>query len=207
MEYIYILKLKNNKYYIGKTQDVENRFKQHINGVGSSWTKKYKPISIIKQIKSTSQFDEDKYVKEYMAKYGIENVRGGTYTSIELDDISLFQLQKELWHSKNLCTRCGRNTHFIKDCYAKTDIDGNILEKADTSSDYEDTSSDYENVWCCSYCNKEFETENGARFHENNYCKKKYNNYSYKTNNQKYYNKHCDICGKSGHREENCYFL
>ena len=127
MEYIYILKLKNNKYYIGKTQDVEKRFMQHINGVGSSWTKKYKPVSIIKQIKSTSQFDEDKYVKEYMSKYGIENVRGGTYTSIELDDISLFQLQKELWHSKNLCTRCGRNTHFINKCYASTHKQGTFL--------------------------------------------------------------------------------
>lgn len=171
MEYIYILKLKNNKYYIGKTQDVENRFKQHINGVGSSWTKKYKPVSIIKQIKSTSQFDEDKYVKEYMSKYGIENVRGGTYTSIELDEVSLFQLQKELWHSKNLCTRCGRNSHFVKDCYAKTDVNGNIIDD-DTSSSNTDT--EYQEVWCCNYCNKEFETENGARFHENNYCKNKY---------------------------------
>ena len=191
MEYIYILKLKNNKYYIGKTYNIDNRYEQHLNGTGSSWTKKYKPVSIIKQIKSTSQFDEDKYVKEYMAKYGIENVRGGTYTSIELDDISLFQLQKELWHSKNLCTRCGRNSHFVKDCYAKSDTD-----------------TKYQKVWCCSYCNKEFETENGARFHENNYCKNKYKSgykSGYKSNNQKYYNnKPCGICGKKGHREVNC---
>lgn len=132
-----------------------------------------------------------------MSKYGIDNVRGGSYTSIELDEISLLTLQKELWHSKNLCTRCGRNTHFAKDCYAKIDIDGNILENEDTSSDYED-------VWCCSYCNKEFETENGARFHENNYCKNKYKS-GYKSNNQKYYNnKPCGICGKKGHREVNC---
>jgi predicted GIY-YIG superfamily endonuclease len=135
MEFIYILKLKNNKYYIGKTQNVENRYEQHLNGNGSSWTKKYKPISIIKQIKSTSQFDEDKYVKEYMSKYGIENVRGGTYSSIELDEVSLFQLQKELWHSKNLCTRCGRNSHFVKDCYAKTDVNGNLIDNDTTDSD------------------------------------------------------------------------
>ena len=204
MEYIYILKLKNNKYYIGKTQNVENRYEQHLNGNGSSWTKKYKPVSIIKQIKSTSQFDEDKYVKEYMLKYGIKNVRGGTYSSIELDKVSLFQLQKELWHSKNLCTRCGRNSHFVKDCYAKTDINGNVIDD-DTSSS--DTDTEYQEVWCCSYCNKEFETENGARFHENNYCKNKYKS-GYKSNNQKYYNnKPCDICGKKGDREINCYYM
>ena len=49
MNFIYILKLKNNKYYISKTQNVENRYEQHLNGKGSSWTKKYKQISIIKK--------------------------------------------------------------------------------------------------------------------------------------------------------------
>ena len=53
MEYIYILKLKNSKYYVGKTQNIEKRYEQHVNGTGSAWTKKYKPLSIIKRIKST----------------------------------------------------------------------------------------------------------------------------------------------------------
>jgi hypothetical protein len=211
MEYIYILKLKNNKYYIGKTFNVDNRYEQHLNGIGSSWTKKYKPLSILKKILSTSPFDEDKYVKEYMSKYGIDNVRGGSYTSIELDEISLLTLQKELWHSKNLCTRCGRNTHFAKDCYAKTDIDGNLIDndkslyytETESSSPSSSSSSSYQEVWCCSYCNKEYDSENGARFHENFYCKNKY-----KTNKQKYYNnKSCGICGKKGHREVNCNFF
>lgn len=204
MEYIYILKLKNNKYYIGKTFNVDNRYEQHLNGIGSSWTKKYKPISILKKILSTSPFDEDKYVKEYMSKYGIDNVRGGSYTSIELDNISLLTLEKELWHSKNLCTRCGRNTHFAKDCYAKTDIDGNLIDNNKSSSYTKTKSSSYQEVWYCSYCNKEFDSENGARFHENFYCKNKHK-LGYKTNKQKYYNnKPCGICGKKGHREVNC---
>ena len=80
-------------------------------------------------------------------------------------------------------------------------INGNIIDN-DTSSS--DTDTEYQEVWCCSYCNKEFETENGARFHENNYCKNKYKS-GYKSNNQKYYNnKPCCICGKKGHREVNC---
>ena len=82
----------------------------------------------MKIIVSTSYFDEDKYVKEYMAKYGIENVRGGTYSNIVLDDNSILVLEKEIRHSKNLCTRCGRNTHFIKHCYANTDSNGVIIE-------------------------------------------------------------------------------
>ena len=127
MEHIYILKLEDGKYYIGKTKNVEKRWTEHITGNGSGWTKKYKPMSLSKTVVSTSYFDEDKYVKEYMSKYGIENVRGGTYSNIDLDTNCISLLEKEIRHSKNLCTRCGRNTHFIKDCYAKTDSNDNII--------------------------------------------------------------------------------
>ena len=67
---IYILKLKNNKYYVGKSNDVNKRFQQHVSGSGSSWTATHEPIKILKVIENASQFDEDKYVKEYMNKYG-----------------------------------------------------------------------------------------------------------------------------------------
>jgi predicted GIY-YIG superfamily endonuclease len=63
----------------------------------------------------------------------------------------------------NICFRCGREGHYADSCYATTDVNG----------DYLDDESEVE-VWCCSYCNKEFNTEKGARFHENKYCKKKY---------------------------------
>lgn len=127
MEQIYIIKLEKSKYYIGKTRNIDKRWEEHLTGNGSGWTKKYKPTSLITTIKSTSQFDEDKYVKEYMAKYGIDNVRGGTYSNIVLDANSIAVLEKEIWHSKNLCTRCGRDSHYIKECYAKTDVDGAII--------------------------------------------------------------------------------
>ena len=127
MEQIYILKLRAGKYYIGKTRNIEKRYEEHLTGTGSGWTKKHKPLSLIKTIKSTSQFDEDKYVKEYMAKYGIENVRGGSYSNIVLDENSIAVLEKEIRHSNNVCMRCGRDTHYIKDCYATTDVDGAII--------------------------------------------------------------------------------
>jgi predicted GIY-YIG superfamily endonuclease len=130
MELIYIIKLEKGKYYIGKTRNIDKRWEEHLTGNGSGWTKKYKPLSLITTIKSTSQFDEDKYVKEYMAKYGIDNVRGGTYSNIVLDANSIAVLEKEIWHSKNLCTRCGRDSHYIKECYAKTDVDGAIIDEA-----------------------------------------------------------------------------
>ena len=37
------LQLENNKYYVGKTTNLDFRIEQHFNSSGSQWTKKYKP--------------------------------------------------------------------------------------------------------------------------------------------------------------------
>ena len=124
---IYILKLENNKYYVGKTHNLDKRLHFHKNNLGSEWTKKYKYKYIIETFNSDSAFDEDKYVKIYMNKYGIDNVRGGSYNQIKLSQEQKNNLIKELQTVKNVCYRCGRNNHFIKNCYAKTDINGNNL--------------------------------------------------------------------------------
>ncbi len=139
---IYVLRLQSGKYYVGKSENPEKRFEEHKNGIGSSWTKKYKPVELVKVIKNASHFDEDKITKEYMEKYGIQNVRGGTYVSIELDDIQIESLKRELWGAKNKCTSCGRDNHFAKDYYAKTDVYGDeILYETDSDSD---SSEEYE---------------------------------------------------------------
>ncbi len=128
-QYIYVLQLNGGKYYVGKTVDVVKRFRQHLNGSGSAWTKKYKPIKIIKNILLTSPFDEDKYVKQYMSKYGIDNVRGGTYVTYTLEDNQLKYIKKEIWSAEDRCNRCGNTGHFIRECHAVVDIDGNKLTK------------------------------------------------------------------------------
>ena len=93
---IYILKLENYKYYVGKTNNVGDMYKNHSNGIVRIWTKINKPISIIRTINNTSPLDEDKYVKEYMIKYGIENVRGGSYNQIKLNEENIRFLEKKL---------------------------------------------------------------------------------------------------------------
>ena len=125
---IYILKLINSKYYVGKTSNIEKRFQVHLSGTGSLWTKIHKPIEIEKIIPNASPYDEDRYTKEYMGIYGINNVRGGSYVTEELDENQIALLQKEIWGAQNLCFKCGGN-HFVKDCYAGKTVDGRQIKK------------------------------------------------------------------------------
>jgi len=159
MTNIYILSLENKKYYVGKSDNVINRYQQHMNGNGSAWTRKYKPISLIKTIENASPFDEDKITKEYMSLYGIDNVRGGSYVEIELSEFHKEALKMEIWSAKDLCTQCGRAGHFVKDCYANTEVSGKKIE------------FEYEDEWECDYCDRTFTTQFGCKIHEKS-CKK-----------------------------------
>lgn len=114
---IYALKLANEKYYIGRThKDVLIRFQEHIDESGSKWTQLYKPISIIESYNHSCIFEEDNLTKKYMIKYGIENVRGGSYTKIILDEFQIKSLENEFKSVNDFCFNCGKSDHFIKDC-------------------------------------------------------------------------------------------
>ena len=180
MSHIYVLQLQNKRYYVGRTDDIAKRFNQHVSGYGSAWTRKYKPLRIMKSMLSTSLFDEDKYTKEMMAKYGIDNVRGGSYVEVILNETQIETLQTEIWSAKNLCSRCGRSGHFIKDCYAKTVI-------TDVGQ------------WCCEYCEKPFESEYQATLHEKG-CRKKLTHIGGDGHTAI-----CFRCGRPGHYSPECY--
>jgi len=203
MEQIYILRLRAGKYYIGKTKNVDKRWAEHTAGCGSGWTKKYPPLSLVKSVVSTSQFDEDRYVKEYMGKYGIENVRGGTYSNVVLDANCIALLEKEIRHSKNLCVRCGRGTHFVKDCYATTDSDGEVIKDVSNET-VKNAKQDVKKP----YVYKATAKNSKKSSYDNNSCDDDRDD-SWKGKKSKAvvkkYVKPCDICGIKGHREVNCY--
>lgn len=123
---LYILKLEKQKYYIGKTKNIKTRITNHFEQNGSEWTKIYKPISVIKIISSCDEFDEDKYTKIYMRKYGIDNVRGGSYVKIVLHDFQYKALNIELRSSNDQCFKCGSKGHFVNQCFSNSDNNTNI---------------------------------------------------------------------------------
>jgi predicted GIY-YIG superfamily endonuclease len=170
---IYVLKLQGDKYYVGKSKDIVGRYQQHVNGQGSSWTKKYKPISLLECKSDVSPFEEDKVVKEYMYKYGIDNVRGGSYTQISLDQVQQEALNREIRGGTDACHQCGQKGHFVKFCPNKNKL---ISKKSYDEISYEDLDDEvaYEDLdkYDCDYCDRTFTTEYGCRVHERP-CKEK----------------------------------
>jgi hypothetical protein len=115
-EYIYVLKLESGKWYIGRSKNVQERIREHQNNNGSEFTKLFKIIKLEKSFKVKSIFDEDNTVKLLMMKYGVENVRGGTYSKLILEDSVKSFLIAEFRHANNQCLKCGSLDHYIKEC-------------------------------------------------------------------------------------------
>ena len=116
MVYIYALELESGKYYIGKTSNPKFRLNSHFNQYGSSWTKKYKPINIHQIIPDCDDFDEDKYTLKYMKKYGINNVRGGSFCQLKLTDENRKTIEKMIKGSSDKCYKCGGHGHYASNC-------------------------------------------------------------------------------------------
>ena len=191
MVFIYILNLAQNKFYVGKTDKPKFRLDSHFKNGGCAWTKKYKPIQILGLFPDCDDFDEDKYTLKYMSKYGIDNVRGGSFCQTTLSRENINTIERMISSSNDCCHFCGEKGHFIGRCsnkkekqkYSKQNKHFLQLSKDYESADEvewddgsDDDSSDdgvEEQSWACSYCNKSFDTKKGAQFHENVHCKAK----------------------------------
>jgi len=177
MVFIYVLQLLSDKYYVGKTENPKFRLDTHFKNSGCAWTKKYSPTQIVGLFPDCDVFDEDKYTIKYMKKYGIENVRGGSFCQITLDRETKICVERMICGAMDGCHFCGKPGHFIRDCRSKKNKekykkkDQSFLQ---ASKEYESADEvEFEDEWQCSYCDKVFDTEKGTRFHENAHCKVK----------------------------------
>lgn len=116
MVLIYILQCTDNKYYVGKTNDISIRINQHMSGDGAMWTKKYKPIKIINIINGCDSYDEDKYTIKAMAKYGINNVRGGSFVKFVLSNEERRIINQMIKGATDCCFNCGSADHYANNC-------------------------------------------------------------------------------------------
>lgn len=113
---IYILQLENNKYYVGKTNNPDIRVASHFDSNGSEWTKIYKPIKVYEIISNCDSYDEDKYTLKYMEQKGIDNVRGGSFSQVELSNEQNKFISQMIKGATDKCFNCGESGHFVKEC-------------------------------------------------------------------------------------------
>jgi len=146
---VYALELKNGKYYIGKTSNMESRYRAHCSGyMSSAWTRKYKPVRIVETLENAHCLDEDKLTIIYMVKYGHENVRGGPYVSIKLSVETISHITTRIRMAYDKCIRCGKNGHFGNKC----------IEKKSTTT--------IDEIPVCGVCNSKFHFTEDCEFSE-----------------------------------------
>lgn len=117
--YLYVLALNQGRYYVGTTTDINKRIQQHFEGNGSSFTRIYHPQKVVttKVVdEDTACLQEDFEVKRLMIKYGIDNVRGGSYSTIKLSKSTKIALTRELNHANGACFICGESSHWATTC-------------------------------------------------------------------------------------------
>jgi putative endonuclease len=61
--YVYIIETEKGTLYCGYTDNVEERFKEHLSGKGAKYTKAFKPLKVVyqKQFKTKSEAMKEEY--------------------------------------------------------------------------------------------------------------------------------------------------
>jgi hypothetical protein len=121
--FIYIVKLINSKYFVSFQQSLTDFTDINYEGMPAM-----ELIQII-ELEETNNNNIDKIVKEYMIKYGIDKVRGGSYNKKKLDDLEIQILEYEF--------------SFLQ-IQANNNIDNNNIDNIDIISNICDTIHDYQ---------------------------------------------------------------
>ena len=70
-------------------------------------------------IKDCDEYDEDKYTRKYMDKFGVDNVRGGSFCEEVIPITTVSMLEKMKNTAENRCFTCGQTGHFSENCTTK----------------------------------------------------------------------------------------
>jgi predicted GIY-YIG superfamily endonuclease len=115
----YVLSLEDRCFYVGRARSYRlcnERIAHHFSGRGSQWTQLHPPRCEYTRRFWGDAFTEDATVKKMMHTYGIDCVRGGTYTTATLSERTQSFLQHEIQSASNQCYRCKTIGHCASQC-------------------------------------------------------------------------------------------
>lgn len=96
MTSLYILFLENEKWLLHTTHTTDKYYLFLECYLIYDFAKTNKPIQLFDTITIADTLEIDMYVKKYMRQYGIENVRGGSFTNEHLPSTTIATLEAEI---------------------------------------------------------------------------------------------------------------
>ena len=127
---VYVLKLENGNYYVGKTDRGEKRLKEHVKGRGAEWTKMHKPKKIHAYYQNAGDSGEKKVFNQMVKKYGAKKVRGAHFTKRKASAAELRKMEE----SVGLKKKTGRRTKSNQKTPAKKTTTRKTTTKRKTST-------------------------------------------------------------------------
>jgi hypothetical protein len=121
---IYVLQLDNRPtpfFYVGKATNIALRIQQHQDGTGA-FCITGKPFTRVDPVTKGSTDDMESWerneVLTRMFEFGIDNVRGWMYTLKTMPEEQKISAFDQVCEKFDRCRKCGRGTHFVRDCQA-----------------------------------------------------------------------------------------
>ena len=117
---VYVLRLSGCHFYVGKTDNLDNRLQAHREGHGSAWTRKYPMLSLDEIFAAPDNASLEQLelftTVEQMKKRGIHRVRGSCFSQPEFSNNDLIFAQRLICTVSNWCFKCGSQRHVQGRC-------------------------------------------------------------------------------------------
>ena len=121
---VYILELSGGKYYVGKSNSVtDQRIKRQLSCSkdSSKWVQIHKPTNRVTVFNNQCDFDEDRITLIMMKLYGIDNVRGGSFSSCSMNAVTKSMIQEtcimpQLSFTEYVCMNKSVFVYTLKNC-------------------------------------------------------------------------------------------
>jgi archaellum component FlaC len=180
--FIYVVLLKNNHYFIHHTSEKPDNEVLLEFEIYYDFVKTHEPMCVIESIMEKNEIHLDSIVKDYMYNYGYAYVRGGSYSNIILTQDQETFILRELTESNR------ENVHSISYEYILNNYinrQWNSIEKID--EEYKKVVAEYEKYQQDLLLRNEIENVNGRKINYNidfeleklyNFCKSRDNDYT-----------------------------
>jgi predicted GIY-YIG superfamily endonuclease len=141
---VYVLRLRDDKYYVGQSDNKRRRIGEHreCRGEGTEFTKKHAVVEEIKPLTETMtdlnlwelketltrmKVQQEQHLKrkhelnslqEHHQEHGIHSVRGSRWCQLVLQQNHIEDIKNYMETILNLCYRCLSDSHYANECIA-----------------------------------------------------------------------------------------